>query len=365
MQGSKAKRSKQDEAAALNPVPLYRNVPGEVSLEDFEQLASERINVLLQMEQEHNRGAGPGEAAERLKKLLAQNKHLTLKASAHENQDLLSHWLVRLAFSASEELRRRFVRFEKELFEYRLDGASSQERQEFLAREGNEYKALSPEELDAMGLTRELKTVREGLFHTKAGTAIQYYGVDFTKVYRLVKGRRVLLRQGLAYVPDDELVQALSAKFEDELNENLEITSRTLPFVMRDERVEALLKQIQKVQLGDAHADRLSGTVTKDQLPMLAKRSFPMCARNLEGALSRVHHLKHFSRLQYTLFLKGIGLSMEDCLAYLKQEFMKQPLSADDFTKQYAYGVRHAYGKEGKRTNYVSAAAAAAGHCLN
>ena len=36
----------------------------------------------------------------------------------------------------------------------------------------------------------------------------------------------------------------------------------------------------------------------------VANRHFPPCMRNLYGRLKRDHHLKHFGRLQLTLFLK-------------------------------------------------------------
>jgi Eukaryotic and archaeal DNA primase, large subunit len=36
----------------------------------------------------------------------------------------------------------------------------------------------------------------------------------------------------------------------------------------------------------------------------LAHKHFPMCMRNLHENLKRSHHLKHFGRLQYQLFLK-------------------------------------------------------------
>lgn len=56
--------------------------------------------------------------------------------------------------------------------------------------------------------------------------------------------------------------------------------------------------------------------------------------------------------MQYGLFLKGIGLSMEDALVFWQREFSKQ-MSPDEFIKKYAYNIRHNYGKEGKRADYT------------
>ena len=67
--------------------------------------------------------------------------------------------------------------------------------------------------------------------------------------------------------------------------------------------------------------------------------------RNLHMTLRKNSHLKHFGRLQYTLFLKGIGLTLEDCLIFWRQAF--KLITDDTFNKEYRYNVRHAYGDVG------------------
>lgn len=39
--------------------------------------------------------------------------------------------------------------------------------------------------------------------------------------------------------------------------------------------------------------------------------------------MQREHKLKHGARLQYGLFLKGIGLSLEDAMIFWRSEFTK------------------------------------------
>ncbi|KAK7755173.1 DNA primase subunit pri2 [Diatrype stigma] len=60
-------------------------------------------------------------------------------------------------------------------------------------------------------------------------------------------------------------------------------------------------------------------------------------------------HLKHYGRLQYTLFLKGIGLNLEECLLFWRSSFNK--ITDDTFNKEYRYNVRHAYGDVGGDSN--------------
>ena len=58
--------------------------------------------------------------------------------------------------------------------------------------------------------------------------------------------------------------------------------------------------------------------------PQLSRESFPPCMRHLHESLRRDHHLKHFARLQYGLFLKNIGLTLEQALAFWRAEFTKK-----------------------------------------
>jgi DNA primase large subunit len=68
--------------------------------------------------------------------------------------------------------------------------------------------------------------------------------------------------------------------------------------------------------------------------------------------LTKTSHAKYDGRLQYGLFLKGIGLSLEDSLNFWKKKFSKIT-NEERFEKDYAYSVRYNYGQEGKRVNFT------------
>ena len=46
--------------------------------------------------------------------------------------------------------------------------------------------------------------------------------------------------------------------------------------------------------------------------------------RHLHETLRRGHHLRPFGRLQYGLFLKSINLTLDQALAFWKEEFTKK-----------------------------------------
>lgn len=77
----------------------------------------------------------------------------------------------------------------------------------------------------------------------------------------------------------------------------------------------------------------------------------PLCMEHLHDELRREKHTRHGGRMQYGLFLKGMGLSLEQALLFWQMAFEK--LTPEQFNKNYAYNVRHSYGMEGKRTDYT------------
>jgi len=70
---------------------------------------------------------------------------------------------------------------------------------------------------------------------------------------------------------------------------------------------------------------------------------------HLHTTLQKNSHLKHFGRLQYTLFLKGIGLSLEDCILFWRRSF--RLMTDEKFAKEYKYNIRHSYGDVGGDAN--------------
>lgn len=93
-------------------------------------------------------------------------------------------------------------------------------------------------------------------------------------------------------------------------------------------------------------------SVEVEDLDRLSQTSFPLCMRSLYDSIKATHHMKHFGRLQFGLFLKGIGLSLDNSIRYWKGEFTKL-MDEDKFNKQYLYNIKHMYGTIGKMTNYT------------
>jgi len=73
----------------------------------------------------------------------------------------------------------------------------------------------------------------------------------------------------------------------------------------------------------DYSAPSADGQITRQMIDGLSDKSFPPCMKQLHQVFQDTHHLRHGGRLQYTLFLKGIGMSLEEVLAMWREKFTK------------------------------------------
>ncbi|XP_031549848.1 DNA primase large subunit-like [Actinia tenebrosa] len=376
MQSDVPKRLKQPVVLSVVPdfkrypdrLQMYRLPPTDnISLEEFEEFAVERLKVLREIETNSIRyKKDSDEYKKNTMKALKELVGVNYKATGEENikkksneihnerrKDHISHFILRLAYCRSEELRRWFLTQETELFRFRFDFEIDPKAiDSFLEHNNLSYTDISKEEKDRL----EIKLKDSGYnLPLQLVQATQYYKVPFTEALDLVRSRKVYLEGGYAYVPRNELSSIISNVFRTNLSHALALTARALPYLEEDERLLPRLTNLSRQYVGQDYSQKKNiagGKISLDQIDAVAWKSFPLCMRNLHQSLREHHHLKHGGRMQYGLFLKGIGISLEESLIFWRSEFSKV-MELDKFDKQYAYNIRHNYGKEGKRADYT------------
>ncbi|KAM9074464.1 DNA primase large subunit isoform 2-T3 [Megaptera novaeangliae] len=300
----------QRNACYPHSLQFYLQPPsGNISLIEFENLAIDRVKLLKAVE---NLGVSYVKGSEQYQSKL-EIELRKLKFSYRENledeyeprrRDHISHFILRLAYCQSEELRRWFIQQEMDLLRFRFSILPKDKIQSFLKDSHLQFEAISDEE----------KTLREqditASSHSLGGVQLELesvYKIPFADALDLFRGRKVYLENGFAYVPLKDIVAIILNEFRTKLSKAL----------------------------------------------ALSTKSFPPCMRQLHKALRENHHLRHGGRMQYGLFLKGIGLTLEQALQFWKQEFIRGKMDPDKFDKGYSYNIRHSFGKEGKRTDYT------------
>ncbi|KAH9708130.1 DNA primase large subunit [Citrus sinensis] len=293
---------------SVSTLPLYRYAPQlEVRLEDFEVFAMDRLRVLKGISDALARGKRPEEMENLVRDLWKANMRHP-EASEEVNKDIISHFVLRLVYCRTEDLRKWFLSMETALYRYRFLLRSSEAKRALMAEFDLPCKAISRTEFE----------------------------VPFEEVPELVAGRRVYIHKGHAYVAMHQVVSLVVTQFRSNLSKALILTNRKWTSTIREQerdRLTPIVEALSMSYLGpDYSQPKEFGEISIKDLDQLARSSFPLCMRHL--------------------FDKGVGLRMEDALAFWKAEF-SQKVGAERFDKEYAYSIRHNYGKEGKRTDYT------------
>ncbi|KAJ2126172.1 DNA primase subunit pri2 [Coemansia sp. RSA 720] len=329
---------------------LYDTAPAlEVSIEEFETFALDRLQVLRAIEDAQLRAKGEDDmrkrVAESLDKLLplhTNRSRLPLRQlMAERRKDHVSHFILRLAFSRTEELRSWFLRYECALLKHRFREADSSERQELLLSARLQLALISPSTReDVLGSAASFYTAQEQLFE-----------VDFERVLDLVSRSQVVLRAGKAYVPQAEVAALLVHEYRQRLTRTLAVCAKALPQMGEDERLVPVLQNLSNQSArSEYRSTSAAGAVSADNVDSQVD-SFPLCMQHLHTQLLKDHHLRHGGRMQLGLFLKGIGLNLQEALIYWRRVF--NVMTDDQFQKGYAYNIRHNYGMEGRRADYA------------
>lgn len=86
------------------------------------------------------------------------------------------------------------------------------------------------------------------------------------------------------------------------------------------------------------------------------KRHFPPCMYHLLNVLRNNHRLTYIWRYYFSLFLKDIGLTLEDSIEFWRREYSKSCSGGTTCThswqqneRKYRYSIRHLYGLEGAK----------------
>ncbi|XP_062578501.1 DNA primase large subunit-like [Saccostrea cucullata] len=354
----RAKTSKSLKTGGKHRLQFYKLPPTEtISLQEFEEFAIERLKVLKAIENagiRYMRGSDEYNAlVEKEIKKTKLHRITRTDFSVDDNEyrmDHISHFILRLAYCRSEDLKRWFLQQELDLFRYRFTKETAEGKQKFLQDNSLDYNPISEEEKNKV--LQDL--IASAGKNSSTADTVEYFKVPFTEVLDLVRGRKVFLHKGFAYVPKDDMISILITHYRAHLSQQLALTSRALPQLEEDNRLLPMLSGLSKRYLGQDYSSKKSnmGKITAEMIDTLSKQSFPPCMQNLHQAMKRDHHLKHGGRMQYGLFLKGIGLSLEEALRFWKMEFTKI-MDGEKFDKQYSYNIRHNYGKEGKRADYT------------
>lgn len=341
---------------------------GEITLDEFETWAIDRIKILNEIESCSARNKGYKEiesiVAPMVQQMLPLNASQAEKLNMERQKDYYSHFILRLCFSRSQELRAKFLKNETTLFKIRYNQLTSAEQQLFVKTLNLPWEFATPEEKAQLS-TKLFNSISASLGYIlqldepqkkRYFEQEEFIKIPFEYVTDLLPQRSIFLSKGTSYVPKFQQLQLLVNEFTEKLESALVSTSHAFPSLDEDDRILPILTHLSAGYSLNYSQDQYGANENSGDINAVSVGSkeivdqFPLCGQNLMSALRTQHHLKYTARQQFSLFLKGAGLSLEDALTFWSSEF--KSVSIDKFNKEYKYNIRHSYGMEGGRINY-------------
>ncbi len=163
-------------------INFYQTPPSaELTLDEFELFALDRLMVLRKIEDARARGFKWGELRDCIAGALRQYMRvnsLSTNVEAEIRKDLVSHFILRLAYCRTEDLRRWFITQECALFRFRLEELTPVGMASFIRKNGLMLEAISADE----------KASKKSLLLSVPGASVldfdrtTYFKIPFTQV---------------------------------------------------------------------------------------------------------------------------------------------------------------------------------------
>lgn len=352
---------------------FYDQAPkGEITLEEFEIWAIERLKILQEIQSNVSRNKTFKEIAAAIRPQLLKFCPLNNSDSVSQRKkDYYSHFILRLCFCRTKELRESFVRSETLLFRIRFNMLTSSDQIKFVQSlnlplvqfisddEKNQllqqlYQTALPNLQFQLNLNDEQQ--RKAYFAQE-----KYIKLPFENVIELVGNRQVYLKDGYAYLPQFQQLNLIASEFSNNLTNSLIRAFQYLPRLNEDDRLLPILNHLSSGytisdydQDGSEYGDNADNEINAESVwsPEISKH-YPLSVKYLMEGLKKTHHLRYYGRQQLSFFLKGIGLSADESLKFFAKAFTDGgQMTMEKFNKEYRYNFRHNYGLEGNRINY-------------
>ena len=274
------------------------------------------------------------------------------------NNDIASHFILAIIMCKNDSDMKWFIRQETKLFKARLDFQKKYSMYRILSKLGLELSEYIPKKYDGLDMN---KIKFRFLSDTYKNDKEKIYFCKFEDALNLVSSHLYYLNKGNIYIPESDLQKIFTLVFEQKMEKTLNKIRAKTETIKKDRRIREILLSFEKEKqnIMRDEAAKMEKEMPNDEklrtmndIDIVSEKCFPLCMSLIERHINQYSHLTHFGRLQYTLFLKGAGLPVDEALKFFQKKYEKKT-PIDKFEKEYAYNIRHSYGLEGKRVSYT------------
>lgn len=285
-----------------------------------------------------------------------------IEGSAYDN---IGHFMLTFLskFSKDKNLINIVTQTEETLFFKRIQCASPTDLRilcKHVLKVTNDSHPEVPPYFDILGKLCNkmvIKHIAQHVSEESHDVECNTYSIDshFKMCLPLVATRQVELHNGIATIPCGKWKMFFKTLFHIHLTYRNDNTKLTDSNDIDPRWRELIFKLTQTI----CNKSNVSKTALKYTEIDEKSKIFPPCMKNLHSSLRNKHRLSHNERFRYSLFLKDVGMPMQQSLYFWQREYSKpcHQKSActhewDKDSSKYIYGIRHLYGLEGSRKNY-------------
>lgn len=275
--------------------------------------------------------------------------------------DVVGHYMVCIIaiLERSEEFTQLVIGGEDILFRRRLKALSAYDLRSFAKKLLRVVRKLHSEVqfLTPLRTLCQHVMLRDVAHHIcsvcNESCSLHSFKVNFKHCLSFVARREVILKNGAAKIPCSKWKSYFTQLFRTNLKHKLYSTD--LDSLRNDPRITEILRKVGK-QISPMYNN--VNILRNDQVDLNSKL-FPPCMLNLHQHLREKHRLTHDQRFYYSLFLKDLGMPVEEAVIFWKKEYQQAPNGKSTCChnwakdeKKFVYGIRHMYGLEGGRKEY-------------
>jgi len=188
-----------------------------------------------------------------------------------------------------------------------------------------------------------------------------------------MSNRKINLIEGIAFIPCNQWNNLLVDLFRLIYTKSLHHICRSMSSLAEHNlQIQYLSDKINTFYNSKiASWKNINQSLSLEEL-MNNKNVLPPCMLFSLKSLFVNHRLAHDPRYRLTLFLKDIGIPLEQTLSLFKEEYSKCGNSGstcthnwDQHNKKIEYNIRHTYGTMGSKKNYSMTSCTLIQVCLN
>ena len=355
-----------------------QRMDGDESWEKLLDLGLERLKLLLTLESDPN---------------IEETMNLFQESGSYP--DSVSHSLLIVLAAANRTLREFIIEQETKLFQFRLEvGMESAHIVKAFEDLKHELKNLTvSENSDFLMHLNAVTTILDHNYlqhylamhrlsrHTNSNCTVSRSKCKPVKVLlpfelapRLVAKREVTLDKGLIVFRCHNFVELLKLLFRSLLEARIVMLSKSPDFYVRkvldgqveDARILQLFSRLAHAFAPSAsfsNFSKIASKVLARDINSIHSR-FPPCMKHIYLKLEQGTKLKHMQRFQFSLFLKEIGLDMQEAHSFWSTHYGRiegeggRTSLWDSRRGKYEYGIRHMYGQAGGGKDYRAASCA-------